>query len=62
VEEAPKPRPKKKAAAKPRPKPRPVVEEPREVPLLPLPGDGELRPPAEDDGAFGSDTVNGGGI
>lgn len=65
VEEAPKPRPKArpKAASKPKAsRPKPRVEEPKEVPLLPLPGEGELRPPAEDDGAFGSDTVNGGGI
>jgi hypothetical protein len=33
---------------------------PQEVPLLPLPNEGELRPPAEDDGAFNSDTVNSG--
>ncbi len=60
VEEAPKPRPKPKAKARPKARPRPVIEEPKEVPLLPLPGEGELRPPAEDDGAFGSDTVGGG--
>lgn len=54
--EAPKPKkkPAKKAAK------RRVVEEPKEVPLLPLPDSGELRPPAEDDGTFGSDTVNSG--
>jgi len=33
---------------------------PKEVPLLPLPDEGALRPPAEDDGAFNSDTVNSG--
>ena len=33
---------------------------PKEVPLLPLPNAGELRPPAEDDGAFNSDTVKSG--
>jgi hypothetical protein len=33
---------------------------PKDVPLLPLPNEGELRPPAEDDGAFNSDTVNSG--
>jgi len=55
--EAPKP---KKKSAKKTVKRRPVVEEPKEVPLLPLPDSGELRPPAEDDGSFGSDTVNSG--
>jgi hypothetical protein len=40
---------------------RPVEDaQPKEVPLLPLPNEGELRPPAEDDGAFRSDTVNSG--
>lgn len=63
VEDPPKPKPKKKtAAAKPKPRSAPRVEEPKEVPLLPLPGDGELRPPAEDDGTFGSDTIRGGGL
>ena len=33
---------------------------PKAVPLLPLPMEGEMRPPAEDDGAFNSDTVNSG--
>ena len=33
---------------------------PKEVPLLPLPNEGELRPPAEDDGAFNADTVRSG--
>ncbi|MCM2304096.1 MAG: hypothetical protein NDJ72_05295, partial [Elusimicrobia bacterium] len=56
--EAPKAR--KKPAKKAPAKRRPVVEEPKEVPLLPLPDSGELRPPAEDDGTFGSDTVNSG--
>ncbi|MDE2292483.1 MAG: hypothetical protein KGL53_10400, partial [Elusimicrobia bacterium] len=41
------------------PRPRPKAE-PKEVPLLPLPSEGELRPPAEDDGAFGTDTVHSG--
>jgi len=59
-----------KAKAKPKAKPRPaakrvvrraaVVETPKEVPLLPLPNEGELKPPAEDDAAFGTDTVNSG--
>ncbi|MDX6768828.1 MAG: hypothetical protein SF051_04800, partial [Elusimicrobiota bacterium] len=57
---APKKRSKPRAAPKPKPRPRPEPEEPKEVPLLPLPGEGELRPPAEDDGAFGADTVGGG--
>lgn len=60
-------KPKPKAKAKPR-KParkkaprRPVEDaQPKEVPLLPLPDEGALRPPAEDDGAFNSDTVNSG--
>ncbi len=55
--EAPKAKKKPVKKAVPR---RRVIEEPREVPLLPLPDSGELRPPAEDDGAFGSDTVNSG--
>lgn len=45
---------KAKRAAK-----RPVPES-KEVPLLPLPDSGELRPPSEDDGAFDSDTINSG--
>lgn len=54
-------KPKKaKGPAKKAVKRRPVVEEPKEVPLLPLPDSGELRPPAEDDGTFGSDTINSG--
>lgn len=52
------PKPKKKPAKKAAK--RRVVEEPKEVPLLPLPDSGELRPPAEDDGTFGPDTVNSG--
>ncbi len=56
---AAKKKPAKKAAKKAAPKKRrAAVEEPKEVPLLPLPDSGELRPPAEDDGTFGSDTVN----
>lgn len=39
---------------------RAVRETLKEVPLLPLPDSGELRPPAEDDGTFGSDTINSG--
>jgi hypothetical protein len=59
--EAAPPAPKKKAPAKKKPaKRRAVIEEPKEVPLLPLPDSGELRPPAEDDGSFGSDTINSG--
>lgn len=54
------PKAKKKPAKKAAPRRRPVLEEPKEVPLLPLPDSGELRPPAEDDGSFGSDTVNSG--
>jgi hypothetical protein len=59
----PKPKAKKKAARAPvkRAAKRPAeVAPPKEVPLLPLPNEGELRPPAEDDGAFRSDTVNSG--
>lgn len=51
------PKPKKKPVKK-AVKRRPVIEEPKEVPLMPLPDSGELRPPSEDDGQFGSDTVN----
>lgn len=58
------PKAKKKPAKKPVKKAvfkrRAVRETPKEVPLLPLPGSGELRPPAEDDGTFGSDTINSG--
>jgi hypothetical protein len=55
-----KKKPAKKAGHKRAPKRRAAVEEPKEVPLLPLPDSGELRPPAEDDGSFGSDTINSG--
>lgn len=55
--EAPK---AKKPVKKSAPKRRAVIETPKEVPLLPLPDSGELRPPAEDDGSFGSDTINSG--
>lgn len=51
----------RKAKARPKPR-RPAAPAPREVPLLPLPSDGELRPPAEDDGAFRSDTIEGDGL
>jgi len=54
------PKAKKKPAKKSAPRRRAVIEEPKEVPLLPLPDSGELRPPAEDDGSFGSDTINSG--
>ena len=57
------PTPKKKAVKKTSKKHAPkrrAYEEPKEVPLLPLPDSGELRPPAEDDGSFGSDTINSG--
>ncbi|OGR96490.1 MAG: hypothetical protein A2V88_09510 [Elusimicrobia bacterium RBG_16_66_12] len=35
-----------------------VSESAKEVPLIPLPNEGELTPPAEGDAAFGADTVN----
>ncbi|MBI2385991.1 MAG: hypothetical protein HYV14_08250 [Elusimicrobia bacterium] len=54
------PKAKKKPVKKAAPRRRAVIEEPKEVPLLPLPDSGELRPPAEDDGTFGSDTVDSG--
>lgn len=54
------PKAKKKPVKKTPTRRRPVSEEPKEVPLLPLPDSGELRPPAEDDGTFGSDTINSG--
>lgn len=54
------PKAKKKPVKKAAPRRRAVIEEPKEVPLLPLPDSGELRPPAEDDGTFGSDTINSG--
>jgi hypothetical protein len=53
-----KPASRAKKAAK-RPVKRPAADAaPKDVPLLPLPSEGELRPPAEDDGAFNSDTVD----
>lgn len=59
---APKAKPKpavRKAAPKPAKRVRRAEpEEPKEVPLLPLPDSGELRPPAEDDGSFGTNTVD----
>lgn len=60
--EAPKPKKKTvKKTAKRAPARRVAApEEPKTVPLLPLPDSGELRPPAEDDGSFGSDTINSG--
>jgi hypothetical protein len=65
AESAPaKPKTKKKPARAKAPKrsaPRVrETEQPKDVPLLPLPNEGELRPPSEDDGAFSSDTVNSG--
>ena len=57
----PKKKPVRKAPARPARRAKPVeAEQPKEVPLLPLPDSGELRPPSEDDGAFTSDTVNSG--
>ncbi len=53
-------RKKKPAAAKKIARRPPEDLTPKEVPLLPLPNEGDLRPPAEDDGAFNSDTVNSG--
>jgi len=63
--------PKAKAKAAPRPAARKAAkraakqaaaaeESAKEVPLMPLPGESELKPPAEDDGAFATDTVNSG--
>lgn len=54
------PKAKKNPAKKASSKRRAAPEEKKEVPLLPLPDSGELRPPAEDDGSFGSDTINSG--
>lgn len=54
------PKAKKKPVKRRRAPARRVIEEPKEVPLLPLPDSGELRPPAEDDGTFGSDTIDSG--
>lgn len=61
---------KTKPKTKPRPRPRKSAKRaakraaddvaPKTVPLLPLPKEGALRTPAEDDGAFTSDTVNSG--
>ena len=64
AETKPKAKPRRTASRKKTPK-RSVKRAadditPKEVPLLPLPNEGELRPPAEDDGAFNSDTVNSG--
>ena len=58
----PKAKPRKPSRKKaPRAARRPAEDvTPKEVPLLPLPTEGDLRPPAEDDGAFNSDTVNSG--
>ncbi|HEX4047471.1 MAG TPA: hypothetical protein VH309_06535, partial [Elusimicrobiota bacterium] len=55
-----KPRKRRRKAAKRRVKRAAAVVAPKDVPLLPLPDEGELRPPAEDDGAFNADTVNSG--
>jgi len=55
------PRPAAQKAAKRAAKQAAAAEESaREVPQMPLPGEGELKPPAEDDGAFATDTVNSG--
>lgn len=74
--EEPKPKAKARPKSQPKPQaktPKPArtvarraarhaaaVEPPKEVPLMPLPDTGELKPPAEDDAAFGTDTVNSG--
>lgn len=55
---APVRRSKSAAKAKPAVKPAPAAAPPKEIPLMPLPDDKELLPPVEDDGAFGSETVN----
>lgn len=54
------PKAKKKPAKKVGSQRHAIRETPKEVPLLPLPDSGELRPPAEDGGTFDSDTVNSG--
>lgn len=50
-----KPAPRRKTAAVRAAKAK-AAAAPKDVPLLPLPDDGELKPPAEDDGAFRSET------
>ena len=52
-----KPAPRRKKAAKAVKRTAEDIT-PQDVPLLPLPDEGELKPPAEDDGAFNADTVN----
>ncbi|MFI5361556.1 MAG: hypothetical protein ACHQ49_06275 [Elusimicrobiota bacterium] len=55
-----KARAKKRKTAPRRKKAAKAAAAPKSVPLLPLPSEGELRPPSEDDGAFNADTVNSG--
>ena len=56
-----KAKPKKTASrAAPRAKRAEKAVPPKDVPLLPLPSEGELHPPSEDDGAFRADTVGSG--
>jgi hypothetical protein len=60
VKTASKPKPQRRAAARRRTAaPAAAADDgsPRAVPQLPLPSEGELHAPSEDDGDFGSDTV-----
>ncbi|MEK7383353.1 MAG: hypothetical protein AAB262_08715 [Elusimicrobiota bacterium] len=61
VDEKPKAKPQTRRPAVKRAKKRVIVAEtPNQVPLMPLPNEWELKPPAEDDAAFGADTPDSG--